>query len=73
MGCIYENNSFGENGGKCYFFVSDNEEMESCDENGYCMVSDDPDPSYSCDRYESDYTCSECGYDLNVGECECDE
>ena len=56
MGCIYSNFE-----GKCTVDIVD-----------FCCYEDDPDPSYSCESYESDYYCSECGIDLNVKECECD-
>ena len=44
--------------GKCDFWSNDPEEImfehiaTSCDENGVCMVDDDPDPSFSCEDYE---------------------
>jgi len=66
MGCIYHNYS-----GKCTISEEDWEMAGSKD--GYCVVDDDPDPACSCDTYESDYYCSECGVDLNIKECECNE
>jgi hypothetical protein len=75
MGCIYENNSFGdEDGGKCNFFDDEGDGIDAgYDEKGYCCCSDDPDPADSCSCYESDYTCYDCGADLNIGECDCEE
>lgn len=74
MGCIYENNSFGEeDSGKCTLW-DDGDGMEcGVDENGVCCCSDDPDPADSCSCYESDYTCMECGADLNVEDCGCED
>ena len=71
MGCIYQNRE-----GECTL-ASDTygnltEEMEGSDD-GYCVCSDDPSPSDTCGSYESDYTCRECGADLNIEECGCDE
>ena len=43
-----------------------------CDSDGFCCVGDDPDPSCSCENYESDNVCPECGCDLNVEECDCE-
>jgi len=57
MGCIYSNFE-----GKCTVDIVD-----------FCCYEDDPDPSYSCESYESDYYCSECGIDLNVKECKCND
>jgi len=57
MGCIY-------NGWEGNCSLSDN--------NIICVYEDDPDPSYSCENYESDYYCHECGEDLNIKECGCD-
>ena len=28
--------------------------MEACDENGYCLVDDDEDPSMLCEDYEEE-------------------
>ena len=61
MGCIYSHFE-----GKCTLELEDLED-------GYCGYDCDPDPSYGCDCYESDYTCHDCGADLNVEECNCDE
>lgn len=57
MGCIYNNFS-----GRCT--LSDYEEDEDkkievpvamgYDDEGYCIVDEDPDPSYSCESYESE-------------------
>jgi hypothetical protein len=41
-------------------------------EDGYCVCDCDPDPNASCSCYESDYTCSVCGCDLNVDSCDCE-
>ena len=64
MGCIYHDFK-----GKCTL----SDEMDNGSENGYCVCDDDPDPSYSCGDYESDYYCHDCGVDLNVKECKCNE
>jgi hypothetical protein len=72
MGCIYENNGFGEDAGKCNMWSPDIE-MRGCSDDGCCVCSDDPDPNVMCDTYESDNTCFACGTDLNIGECTCDE
>ena len=63
MGCL--NCSFD---GVCQ--VAD--EFDVPDEGGFCVCESDPDPSVSCSMYESDYTCPECGTDLNVEECDCE-
>lgn len=71
MGCIYEDNE-----GKCSLALDGDGELEQDmqgSDNGDCVVSDDPDPSISCDSYESDWTCLECGADLNAEECSCNE
>ena len=47
-------------------------EMGGCDDEGFCICSDDPDPNVLCDTYESDNVCSECGADLNIDECDCE-
>lgn len=75
MGCIYENNGMGSDGGLCYFHEVDGcvDDTLGMDEKGFCCVSDDPDPSYGCANYESDYTCMECGADLNVEDCGCED
>jgi len=57
MGCIYSNYK-----GNCTL---------KDDENVTCDYECDPDPSYGCEYYESDYVCDECGVDLNVEECKC--
>lgn len=72
MGCIYESNSFNEDVGKCTLW-EENVESRGCDECGICVVSEDPQPSDSCEDYESDWTCIECGVDLNVEDCECED
>jgi hypothetical protein len=44
-----------------------------CDESGICFCDDDPDPNFSCESYESDYACHECGADFNLDEeCQCE-
>lgn len=68
MGCIHEDRMDGKCS-LCDSIVG----MLGCDENGHCVVSEDPDPGYSCESYESDWECPECGMDLNVEECECEE
>lgn len=68
MGCIYEDRMDGT----CTIY-DENIEMGGCDENGICCCSEDPDPSVTCGFYESDYTCMDCGCDLNVEECDCDD
>ena len=60
MGCIYSDFE-----GKCQCDVGDDD--------GYCCYEDDPDPFYGCEYYESDYVCTECGADLNVEECKCED
>lgn len=50
-----------------------NLDMNGCDTEGLCLCEEDPDPSYTCDSYESDYVCPECGCDLNNDECECED
>jgi hypothetical protein len=57
MSCIYSD-------GKCDI----NESLED----GVCVYDDDPDPSYGCEAYESDWVCVDCGHDLNVSDCDCD-
>jgi|WetSurMetagenome_2_1015567.scaffolds.fasta_scaffold1917859_1 hypothetical protein len=74
MGCIYKNNGFGSDAEVCS--LCDDDDLTNGpegSENGICVCSDDPDPSDSCQSYESDYVCNECGVDLNVAECECEE
>jgi len=75
MGCIYEDRCDG----MCSMSTNSDGELDKeqkqqgCDDEGICVVSDDPDPARSCDTYESDWSCHECGVDLNVNECECAE
>ena len=75
MGCIYEDRSDGT----CTLATDSEGEFDKaqaqqgCDDCGNCCVTDDPDPSVSCDAYESDWQCYECGVDLNVDDCECEE
>ena len=75
MPCIYENKRCGT----CTISTDGDDKpitdnmQNGCDEDAVCVVGDDPDPSVSCDGYESDYTCSECGVDLNVEDCECED
>lgn len=69
MGCIYEDCFTGlcglvGDGDKCDGLGIDNE--------GVCVVSEDPDPALICYNYESDSQCPECGIDLNVDDCDCD-
>lgn len=63
MGCIY-NVHFSDFTGKCTL------ELKHLDD-GICIYEDDPNPGDSCEWYESDYTCPECGADLNIEDCEC--
>ena len=73
MSCIYETSSFDMNDyGKCTIW-EEGYTSAGCDENGICICSDDPHPAGTCENYESDNICSECGVDLNVEECECDD
>ena len=71
MGCIYESMGI-HTAGACTMY-EEGTEMLGCDSSGNCMVSCDPDPSYTCETYESDDTCSECGNDNNVEECDCEQ
>ncbi len=73
MGCIYETNDM------CSLCLDRDDKLDmealqqGCDDDGVCVVSDDPDPSYSCDAYESDSACPFCDTDWNVvEECDCD-
>lgn len=59
MGCLYENFK-----GYCT--------LESDDETVSCDYSSDPDPADSCENYETDWYCPDCGVDLNVEVCRCD-
>lgn len=70
MGCIYNNFD-----GDCQFFDAEDGDTspEGCDEEGICICEDDPDPVDTCQSYESNWTCSECGQDLNVDECGCED
>jgi hypothetical protein len=60
MGCIYS-----EFSGRCSVGV------DGCDDG--CIYDDDPNPADSCEQYESDWVCTECGVDMNVEECTCEE
>lgn len=66
MGC--QQNSFD---GKCQVW-DEGVENPGCDENGNCVCDCDPDPSYLCGDYQSDWECDTCGQDMNVEECECE-
>ena len=70
MSCLYKSN--WADSGKCELW-DDTIEMPGCDNEGNCICDNDPDPSYLCGDYESDYKCSDCGVDLNIGDCECEE
>lgn len=51
MGCIYCSNMDG----KCELFDPEHPiDVFGCDEEGNCVVEDDPDPSVSCENYKSD-------------------
>ena len=63
MGCIYTDND-----GVCT--IDHDDEMM---EDGYCCFDDDPDPSDSCESYESDNMCRDCYADLNVEDCTCED
>jgi hypothetical protein len=76
MVCIYEDRCDG----KCTLSTDDDGEynaqyaQQGCDSEGFCVTSEDPEPDASCDAYESDYQCNECGADLNVvDDCDCEE
>lgn len=74
MGCIY--NSNGIDAGVCSLWEEDGGfEIQGVfdDPKGYCGADEDPDPSSSCDSYESDWTCSICDADLNVEDCGCED
>lgn len=66
MGCIYEDRE-----GICTLSIDDDckpiklQLMQGADEDAFCMTSGDPVPSDNCDSYESDWSCEECGVDLN--------
>lgn len=66
MTCRYENFN-----GECTIW-DEGVEMPGCDEKGYCICSEDPDPNVLCGSYESDNECSECGVDLNIEDCDCE-
>lgn len=71
MGCIY--NTFD---GICQLWDEDNIEQSppGCDKkDGACWCDEDPHPHNSCDSYESDSVCHECGADLNIEECTCED
>ena len=66
MGCLYCNFE-----GVCDFYPEDLN--VGVDENGFCVVEEDPNPEDSCCSYQSmDMTeCSECGQTSeNIDECE---
>ncbi len=74
MGCIYSNNE-----GFCTM-SSEGSPTQGCAEDEYnedaegypCAVEDDPIPADSCENYESDCWCRECGADFNADEeCTC--
>lgn len=71
MGCIYEDQMEGT----CTMFDEKNPDLrpQGCDKKGECCTSEDPDPNVGCDFYESDWTCFDCGVDLNIDECECED
>ncbi len=76
MACIYADRE-----GSCMMADRDDDDNliassnlpGGCSDDGFCVCEDDPDPSITCESYESDYTCPECGADLNNSDCECDE
>ena len=74
MGCLYEDSE-----GVCTLSLDDDglvdkdNIQQGCGDDGICVVSCDPNPGYSCECYESDYSCPDCGMDLNVEECTCGE
>tara|TARA_R110000851_G_scaffold47412_3_gene114961 strand:- start:777 stop:977 length:201 start_codon:yes stop_codon:yes gene_type:complete len=51
MSCLYLSNSIGEDSGKCHMYDPDFEQP-GCDDEGFCMVSDDPDPTMLCADFE---------------------
>ena len=79
MGCIYSDFE-----GKCQFSPIE----QGTDEKGFCIVEEDPNPSDSCESYESNAIdcpecgaecdnedmCEYCGYCFNCGliDCECE-
>ena len=69
MGCIYHN--YEE---ECSLFEKDHPgSPQGCDKDGFCSVNEDPVPEDNCENYESDWSCRECGVDLNKEECECED
>lgn len=48
MGCIYSDTD-----GTCTIHTQ-GVDNPGCDENGYCICEDDPNPQESCDNYEPD-------------------
>ena len=66
MGCLYCNFD-----GECELYSNDNGPSGQVD--GVCVVDEDPNPADSCEFYESNWTCPDCGVDLNVEECKCDK
>jgi len=63
MGCIYSD----LRDGKCQMWEGDSSlDPEGCDEEGFCIAEDDPDPSW-CQSFESnepDEVCDYCGEEL---------
>ena len=49
MGCIYSNFN-----GHCQNWCEEIE-MPGCDNEGYCVCEDNPDPNFLCEHYESEY------------------
>lgn len=68
MGCLY-----CDFDGKCQFFEDKDNKPQGCNDDGVCLVDDDPDPSYGCESYESNWVCHECGADLNIDDCTCED
>ena len=73
MGCIFKNSN-----GTCSLAIDywgdalPNDSIEGAIK-GYCSVSFSMIyPTDSCECYQSDYQCHECGADLNYEECTCD-
>lgn len=75
MGCIYSNHE-----GICSLCDNEtphlnpagaeyNDEIEEYE----CVCEEDEDPGYMCDVYESNWICPECGADLNLENCQCDD
>jgi len=68
MGCVYSDFE-----GRCNIFEKGevNSPMDGKGD-GICVYEDDPDPSISCETYESDSMCMDCGADFNQDEdCAC--